>query len=288
MNNGQPESELEYELDYPENVYVRTAWASKRLPAEHEREISMLLKGTPDERSRAREQLITHNITSVIGIASNYATWFDIQDELEDLTSEATIALIEATDKYSPYGKSYHDFIVQAINWACKHYLANRGLIRISQHVSTRIPLLQEISDEAIKKTGQAIGYDTLIDHATQTISEKIGKAIHNVLLCYEFSQHPQNGLSPETSTEDTPLDHAITQETLNQAHCALQTLAQQEQIILRQRIMHDKTLKETANTVKLSRERVRQLEISALNTVRRTWSTEITDHDFNTSETGQ
>jgi len=245
------------------------------LTAEEEKELGSRIQegGDPD----AVHTLVESNLRFVVAFAKKYRGW---GLSFQDLINEGNIGLMEAAKRFDPEkGVRFITYAVWWIRQAIVHALSEQGgpfripqkqanlLHNIHKTVTAMTPLLER------KPTAEEVAREMNlprehIESLMHTQSEDIpletlasGDTDFSLLDKIEQSSMP-------------PLDQALVEESLrNLLEGMLQDLEPREREILSLRFGLDggdpKTLKEVGEAVKLSRERVRQIETKVLNKLR-------------------
>jgi RNA polymerase sigma-32 factor len=231
------------------------------------------------------DKLITSNLRFVVKVAMEYKTY---GIKLLDLIQEGNIGLMMAVKKFNPY-KGYR-FISYSV-WWIRAYIQNFimkswSLVKIGTTQAQK-KLFYKIGKvrKALEADGES---ETKYEHLANELDVKKGDII-------EIEQR----MSARDFSLDSPLDddHELThldllqEKSLNQEESlaleeekkilerdvlsAMKHLNQKEEYVIRNRIMSDSslTLREIGNHLKLSRERVRQIEGEALKKLRKEMS---------------
>ena len=258
------------------------------------RQINLLPLLTPEEEFKlaaryrkyndrqAAEKLVTSNLRFVVKVAFEYKTY---GIKLLDLIQEGNIGMMMAVKKFNPY-KGYR-FISYAV-WWIRAYIQN--------FIIKSWSLVKIGTTQAEKKLFYKIGK---VRKALEAYGESEAKYEH---LATDLDVTKNNIIEMEQRMAardlslDSPLDedHELThldllqESSLNQEESlalkeekkiqerevlsAMKHLNQREEYVIKNRIMSDSslTLREIGNHLKLSRERVRQIESEALKKLKR------------------
>ncbi|MEA3369114.1 MAG: sigma-70 family RNA polymerase sigma factor [Candidatus Ratteibacteria bacterium] len=244
----------------------------KTLLLTHEEELSLgyrIKKGD----NRAWEKLIKTNLRLVVSVAKRYV-YFGMP--LLDLIEEGNMGLIKAVKKYD-YRKGYR-FSTYASWWikqAIIRALANQGkTIRLPVYLSEMISRWKKVVEGMTHKLNR--------EPTDQEVAKKMKLPLERIRELAELVKIPESlegSLDDEGSSrlfsflEDTSAGSPskITNEILQQEKVALllEKLPPKEAEILRCRFGLDNfplcTLEQTGKKLGLTRERIRQLESSAL-----------------------
>lgn len=277
-------------------MYLNEISRVTRLTPEEELELGRRIAGGDDEALRL---MIEANLRLVIAVAKRY------RHEglaLLDLVQEGNIGLMRAAKKYD-YTKGYR-FSTYAIWWirqAVTRAIANQGqTIRVPVHVIEGMARLNReewlhadgysSEDDAASASTDATGMGAMdVDtpaepdytRSTNVPSERTLEAVRIVQqpLSLERTFGDENDAYLGDAVEDpnaiSPIDAA--ENTLLRHHLLdmLRQLPERECAVLTLRYGlsdgHPRTLKEVSSTFGLTRERIRQLESSALGHLRAT-----------------
>jgi RNA polymerase sigma-32 factor len=230
----------------------------------------------------AAEELVTSNLRFVVKVAFEYKTY---GIKLLDLIQEGNIGMMMAVKKFNPY-KGYR-FISYAV-WWIRAYIQN--------FITKSWSLVKIGTTQAQKKLFYKIGK---VRKALEEDGEREAKYEHLAtdldVTRGDIIEMEQRMAARDLSL-DSPLDDnqelthldLLQESSLNQEESlvleeekkirerevlrAMMHLGQKEEYVIRNRIMSDSslTLQEIGNHLKLSRERVRQIESEALKKLRK------------------
>ena len=227
-------------------------------------------------------KLITSNLRFVVKVASGYKTY---GIRLLDLIQEGNIGLMMAVKKFDPY-KGYR-FISYAV-WWIRAYIQN-FIVKSWSLVKIGTTQAQKKLFYKIGKMRQAMEADGESEAKYERLASDLDVTKDDII---EMEQR----MSARDFSLDSPLDddHELThldllrESSLNQEESlaleqerkvrerevlsAMKHLNQKEEYVIKNRIMSDSslTLREIGIHLKLSRERVRQIEGEALKKLRR------------------
>jgi RNA polymerase primary sigma factor len=254
----------------PVKMYLQEIGKIPLLSREEEVELA---KGIARGDEQAREALINANLRLVVSIAKRY-----IGRGLSflDLIQEGNLGLMKAVEKFD-YTKGYK-FSTYATWWirqAITRAIADQArTIRIPVHMIETVRELHRVKKEHLQETGAVPDQETLAQELGMPV-EKV-KRVENVSQ-YTSSLERPIGEDEEDSLGDlipdeyalSPTKEAYRQSMAEELEKALNQLNQRERdiLILRYGIKdgHPRTLKEVAGEFNITRERVRQIEIKAL-----------------------
>jgi RNA polymerase sigma-32 factor len=230
----------------------------------------------------AAHRLITSNLRFVVKVAFEYKSY---GVKLADLVQEGNIGLMMAVKKFNPY-KGYR-FISYAI-WWIRAYIQN--------FIIKTWSLVKIGTTQAQKKLFYKIGKVRKALESNQENEKKYELLANDLEVTKEDIIEMEQRMSSRDLSLDAPLDedHDLThldllqEDSANQEEVlaqqqekkirerevqnAMKRLNEKEAYVIQNRIMADSplTLQEIGNHLKLSRERVRQIESEALRKLKR------------------
>lgn len=221
--------------------------------------------------TKAKHELIIHNLRLVVYVAKNY-TGRGLS--LLDLIQEGNVGLIKAIDKFD-YKRGFK-FSTYATWWIRQKML--RALmdqiktIRLPVHITELYGRIIKVSSELVPNLGR--------EPRTEEIAERLGVPVKKVDDILGAIQEPitlQTPIGDEESTledvigDDSSSPYADAERNMvtEQILKVLHTMTPREEEVIRMRfgigIDRDHTLEEVGRHLSLSRERVRQIEASAM-----------------------
>ncbi len=254
----------------PVKTYLQDIGRTPLLTREQEVELA---KRIEDGDAAARDQLITANLRLVVSIAKKY-----IGRNLSflDLIQEGNMGLMRAVEKFD-YTKGYK-FSTYATWWirqAITRAIADQSrTIRIPVHMIETVRELQRVKKEHVREHGEAPDLAAL--------SEELGIPPEKIRRVENVSQYTISLERPVGDDEDDTLVDFVEDEQANspiketlrtllkeELGQAIGQLSEREKqiLILRYGLQddHQRTLKDVAREFNITRERVRQIEIKAL-----------------------
>lgn len=225
----------------------------------------------------ARRRLIESNMRLVINIAKTYR---NRAIPLEDLIQEGAIGLIQAAERFDPNkGFRFSTYATHWIRQAIGRAIDNKSkAIRLPAHVSQS---LRRVEKEKLR-LARELGYEPTYEQLAAAIGVSAKKLMTLMqssqdLLSLDMSVGDSGGMTlggmiRDDATED-PESRMLSQELLQELHRIISELNEREQRVMQLRFradgndpaLHDEVAKE----LRLSRERVRQIEVQAIKKLR-------------------
>ena len=267
------------ESDSGLNRYMREIGRFPLLTLQQEIELAEKIKKGD---GKARERMINSNLRLVVTIAHDYAL---LGLPLLDLISEGNIGLTKAVERFDPAkGAKLSTYAMWWIKQSIKRALANQSkTIRLPIHLVDKIAKVRRVSLQMSDELGREPTDDEL--------GEEIGIASEKVARLKSLGIRPASIDSPigdhDESTEfgevigdeeaQTPFELLRDKNLLREIDGLLDVLDKREMRIISQRFGLDggepKTLETVAKNFGITRERIRQLQNSALGKLRRALS---------------
>jgi RNA polymerase sigma-32 factor len=236
----------------------------------------------------AAQKLITSNLRFVVKVAFEYKSY---GVKLLDLIQEGNIGLMMAVKKFNPY-KGYR-FISYAI-WWIRAYIQNFiiktwslvkiGTTQAQKKLFYKIGKVRKAleSDGADEKKYELLAHD--LDVTKEDIVEMEQRmAARDLSLDAPFDEGQELTHLDLLKEESPNQEEAIAQEEEKrvrerEVQHAMKRLNEKEIYVIKNRIMSDEplTLQQIGNHLKLSRERVRQIESEALKKLKKEFSTRL------------
>jgi RNA polymerase primary sigma factor len=291
-SRGTPEKKLhDIQCEIQKNA-LRTLRAAQSLPL-HPRQIDRLIEIFKREasqspamlddlrklghwehlRNAAREEIIRANVRLVVSIAKGYTS---SGMELIDLIQEGNAGLIKAVEHFDhTKGYKFSTYATWWIKQSMTRAIGDKGK-------TIRIPAnMLDIVRKVMKASRHYVQYNGC-EPTPEDIAAMTGISLKKVNMAFEANQDPMSLDAPTDDSESMRLGDAIEDQTVvspsetsNQRVLrtmidnVLSGLETKEQEVLRMRFGLDdgriKTLKETGDRHKISRERVRQIETKAI-----------------------
>jgi len=253
-----------------------------------EEEFNLATRYRKDNDLEAAHKLITSNLRFVVKVAFEYKSY---GVKLLDLIQEGNIGLMMAVKKFDPY-KGYR-FISYAI-WWIRAYIQN-FIIKTWSLVKIGTTQAQKKLFYKIGKVRKALEADKENEGRYELLAHDLDVSKEDILEMEQRMSSRDLSLDApfDEDHELTPLD-LLREGTPNQEEelmekeekgileeevvRALKRLNEKEVFVIKNRVMADSplTLQEIGDQLKLSRERVRQIESEALKKLKREMGTSV------------
>jgi RNA polymerase sigma factor (sigma-70 family) len=269
-----PKRGREWPLDDLEQFYVKLVRFQKERPKDS-RLAALVRQAKECKRhvDHARDALILANLRLVVHIAKKY---LNHGISFMDLIQEGNIGLMKAVEKFEyERGNKFSTYAYWWIKQAIERAIADKArVIRIPVHVNEKIKKIARVSRELAETLGRK--------PTPQEVAKKLRMPVAKVEEILGVVQDPQ-ALEDMSGDDDSPsllrfvadpnapcpLERTVDRELREKVEATLKVLSNREEEIIRLRfgIGRDMpyTLEEIGRVMGLSRERVRQIEATAL-----------------------
>ncbi|MFD0895335.1 RNA polymerase sigma factor RpoD/SigA [Luteolibacter ambystomatis] len=266
---------MAYESDSSLKLYLREISKTPLLTPEEEIQLAKRIKKGDKE---ARSHMIRANLRLVVKIAQDYAGY---GLPISDLISEGNIGLMKAVERFDPKkGGKLSTYAAWWIKQSIKRALANQSkTIRLPVHMVDKIAKMRRISTILAEALGR--------EPTEEELADEIGLPRRKLAMLKQASQRPTSLDAPINEGEATeygeiigderagnPLEMLADKNLHNQLDGLLSVLDERERKIIDERFgltgKKPLTLEEVGRQFGVTRERIRQLQNSALNKMRR------------------
>lgn len=257
-------------MQSPLETYLREINETPLLSPEEEQELALAIgRGDP----QARDRMVRANLRLVVNIARSY-TGKGLS--LQDLIEEGNLGLLRAVEGFDPaMGTRFSTYASYWIKQSIKRALINCGkTIRIPAYMVELLSKWRRASTRLAEELGRTPTPEEVA--RVLGLPRKKLSIIKKAIKIYNLTPHsdqPDNGWSLGEilmdEDTDTPEEDLVKQDNLVHIMEQLNSMDPREATVLRMRFGLDdnqpRTLKEIGEALGLTRERVRQIEIEAL-----------------------
>lgn len=256
--------------DHGIKIYLRDIGQTSLLTPEQEVQLAKRIKKGDEE---ARSHMIRANLRLVVKIAHDYARY---GLPLLDLISEGNIGLMKAVERFDPKkGGKLSTYAAWWIKQAIKRALANQSkTIRLPSHIVDKISKMRKVQRSLTQKSGR--------EPTAEEIADKLDVDPSTVSQWMTLSLHPSSLDAPIGDSEGDafgdivgdekgrlPYDKINDEQLREEVELLLDRLSRRERDILKFRYglrgAKVETLEVVGKRFKITRERVRQIQNSAV-----------------------
>lgn len=262
-------------LDDVTQLYLNDIGANPLLTPEQERELATRVRQGDFE---ARQKMIEHNLRLVVNIAKHYN---NRGIPMLDLVEEGNLGLMHALEKFEPErGFRFSTYATWWIRQNIERAIMNQSrMIRLPVHVVKEVNL--------VLRTIRRLEAKSARPTTTEEIADLLGRPEEEVRRILALNEHvasldtplevdsgltvgdaiaDENATDPQDQIQSAEVETLVT-EWINQ-------LSDKQRLVIEQRFGLNgcelATLEELAQTLGLTRERVRQIQLEALGQLRR------------------
>jgi RNA polymerase primary sigma factor len=264
-----PEAQARVRLTAELPSYLSHLTRQRLLTAEEE--IALALRAKQGD-SAARTRLIEANMRLVLSIARNYHTSLV---PFEDLVQEGAIGLMTACERYDPArGFRFSTYATHWVRQAISRAIDNKArAIRVPAHVAEILRRIERARAQILRENGE--------EPTLEQLAARVGVSPRKIVAYLQTGQDPVSldmlvGEDANTSlasllndkTATDPEDAVIRHEVEEELQTVLESLSERERMVMRRRLgLEDEeahVLQDIGREMRLSRERVRQIENQA------------------------
>ena len=217
----------------------------------------------------ARETLVEENMGLVYTIVRRFV---GRGHEMEDLIQIGSIGLIKAIDKFnSAFDVKFSTYAVPMIAGEIKRFLRDDGMIKVSRSLKETAGKAYMVKEALEKKYGR--------EPSLEEISEEIGASREDIVLAMESAAEVESlhktiyqgdgnaiSLMDKLEEQGNPNEELLNHMVLNDV---IQTLHEEERMLIRLRYFEDKTQMEVARALGMSQVQVSRYEKRILKKMR-------------------
>jgi RNA polymerase primary sigma factor len=251
----------------PLSLYLDSIQQYDLLDAQQERDLARLVQAGDRE---ARRQMVVANLRLVVSVAKNY-TGRGLS--LLDLIEEGNIGLLKGVERYDPEsGNRFSTYATWWIKQSIRRALINStSTVRIPSYMVEVISRAKTAQSDLVNRLGREPSFEELAQELglPKTSYKTLRRALRVASRSTQYLSPEMLASLDELMDDPTRNRDAIEPEELERLRQLLDLISESEARILRYRYGLDgggaMTLKEIGDRVGLTRERVRQIEVRAL-----------------------
>jgi RNA polymerase primary sigma factor len=246
-------------------------------PLEIKRSHRMIAIGEA-QAAQAKDELTEANLRLVVSIAKKYQ---NRGLSFLDLIQEGNLGLMKGVEKFDwRRGYKFSTYATWWIRQAITRAIADQArTIRVPVHMIEVLNKVKTVSRQLVRDLGR--------EPTTEEIAKGMGASVEKVNKALKLTQQPISLETPigesgdsqfgdliEDKSTVSPAERVITANLRDVAGDVLQTLSPREEKVIRLRFGMDiegreRTLEEVGEDFKVTRERIRQIEVKALRKLR-------------------
>ena len=280
---GEDIDDAQKPVDDALKIYLDRMGRVPRLDAETERALATLAHhGTPDEATKARNDLVESNLRLVVHIAKSASARTSLS--ITDLLQEGNIGLLDAVERYRPDSKkSFGSYATWWIRRAMNRAITDHSrMMKLSGELYKAIEKMQKAQRELSQKLDRAPTREEIAEASGLSVAQ-IAEAQRAALQTLSLDLGAGGGdeavdLGEQLADEGAEVvaDAAAKREVSDGIKGLLTGLSEREQDIISMRFglgdyanAGSRSGEDVARTLGISRERVHELELRALRKLR-------------------
>ncbi len=229
----------------------------------------------------SRDTLVEANLGFVVKVASEYR---NLGLPFEDLLNDGNLGLIEAAHRFDATKGT--KFITYAIWWIRKSILKalsdRSALVRVPSYQLKKVREIRETEHLLSRSLGRRPDREEIsarLDRSVSKIDQVLQFSLREISLDHKVGKEREQPISEYLVDESVPSaeDDMIRRESNSLVSRAMRELNEQEKAVVYYRFGlgdgYSRTLKEVGAILKISRERVRQVENQAKRRLRKVFS---------------
>ncbi len=228
------------------------------------------------ETCTAKNHIVEANLRLAVCIAKKYR---DRGLDLLDLIQEASLGLLQAVDHFDwQRGVKFGAYASWWMQQAIGSSIANHGrTIRLPAYIFNELRKVSRVEANLHQQTNREPSREEVAEASGLTVDRLLllDQLIPNTVSLEDYTRSDQGGIENFVACENTPnpLTEITRQDLTDEVRTALTTLPPREQQIVSLRYGledgEEHSLQEIGRLLNLSRERIRQLEMRALDRLR-------------------
>jgi len=259
------------DVDEPIKMYLREIGQIPLLSYEEEIDYAQRVLNGDEE---AKQKLIESNLRLVVSIAKKHT---NRGLKMLDLIQEGNMGLMKAVEKFEyEKGFKFSTYATWWIRQAITRAIADQGrTIRIPVHMIETINRINKINRKYLQEEGK--------EPDISVIAKEVGLSADKIKQVIKITKEPISLEAPIGNEDDgkfgdfvedrsslSPMDHILKNDLKEQIDEVLDQLNEREKAVIRMRFgllddESDRTLEEIGKELNVTRERVRQIESSAI-----------------------